>query len=210
MAASGLTRSFGDVRLNVRFGLLCRLKSDISRGPVSAIFDHMQCSKLAHVACRGIRKRRRRADGACRTSSEPKTGAPATVLVMDGPGRLVRARRDRDRAGSDERINVLDVDTTAGTATDGRNPRFRYCGLVVHYHLVGPLDDRGAHANGTDTAQLWFRIVRQQRSQMRCERATKSCADSPPRGGAKDIQIDATGSGSGGCYTAVAARSSFR
>src|SRR6266581_5426389 len=59
----------------------------------------------------------------------------------------------------DERINVLDVDTTAGTATDGRNPRLRYCGLVVHHHLVGPLDDRGAHANGTDTAQLWFRIV---------------------------------------------------
>src|SRR6516165_6127948 len=54
-------------------------------------------STICNVA---IRKRRRRADGACRTSSEPKTGAPATVLVMDGPGRLVRARRDRDRAGS--------------------------------------------------------------------------------------------------------------
>jgi hypothetical protein len=31
----------------------------------------------------------------------------------------------------DERINVLDVDTTAGTATDGRNPRFRYCGEMM-------------------------------------------------------------------------------
>jgi hypothetical protein len=31
----------------------------------------------------------------------------------------------------DERITVLDVDTTAGTATDGRNPLFRYCGEMM-------------------------------------------------------------------------------
>src|SRR5208282_3366600 len=48
--------------------------------------------------------------GACRPTSEPRQAPPwyrapistraPTVLIMDSPGRLVHARRDRDRAGS--------------------------------------------------------------------------------------------------------------
>jgi hypothetical protein len=48
--------------------------------------------------------------GACRPSSEPRQAPPwypapistraPTVLIMDRPGRLVRARCDRDRSGS--------------------------------------------------------------------------------------------------------------
>jgi hypothetical protein len=73
----------------------------------------------------------RQTGGACRLSSEPRQAPPwyrtpistraPTVLIMDSPGRLVRARRDRDHAGSGVK-RAADPEAQVVAPVDGGDP----------------------------------------------------------------------------------------
>jgi hypothetical protein len=75
-----------------------------------ASFGLVHYSKRARLTLSDLLARSKQTDGACRPTSEPRQAPPRyrapistrvpTMLFMDGPGRLVRAQRDLDRAGS--------------------------------------------------------------------------------------------------------------
>ena len=77
------------------------------RNAVAVAKRIMHHSNRACLTPADILARPKQTGGACRPTSEPRQAPPwyraplaPTVFIMDSPGRLVRARRDRDRAGS--------------------------------------------------------------------------------------------------------------
>lgn len=96
--------------MDLRF-LPCRLKSDISQVSESAHFRSYAMQQICtFLAAEFASAADKPTTTACRPSSEPRQAQPwyrspistwgPTVLVINDSRRLVRAWRDRDRAGS--------------------------------------------------------------------------------------------------------------